>query len=151
MSDCKKFGYTQPEEANTTFFTLARSASAKTSPSRRKFDAGPAYRHSSVVPSGDWASQYGLDGNVGMNYALHGMGAPDLSFPGADVANFNTTAATEGGAHDRVFTYDAEKYGTVDECREQIIDLLEPVGDFSPPALAVLAVHLAALVVQDSR
>ena len=61
-----------------------------------------------------YSAAIGLDGNVGMNYALHGMGAPDLSFPGADVSNFNTTAATEGGSHDRVFTYDAEKYGTLD-------------------------------------
>ena len=59
-----------------------------------------------------YSAAIGLDGNVGMNYALHGMGAPDLSFPGADVSNFNTSAATEGGSHDRVFTYDAEKYGT---------------------------------------
>jgi hypothetical protein len=42
MSDCKKFGYTHPDEANTTFFTLARSASANTCPSKKKFDAGPA-------------------------------------------------------------------------------------------------------------
>jgi iron complex outermembrane receptor protein len=61
-----------------------------------------------------YSAAIGLDGNVGMNYALHGMGAPDLAFPGTDVSNFNTSAATEGGAHDRVFTYDAEKYGTLD-------------------------------------
>ena len=61
-----------------------------------------------------YSAAIGLDGNVGMNYALHGMSAPDLSFPGANVANFTSSAATEGGAHDRVFTYDAEKYGTLD-------------------------------------
>ena len=61
-----------------------------------------------------YSAAIGLDGNVGMNYALHGMSAPDLSFPGTNVANFTTSATTEGGAHDRVFTYDAEKYGTLD-------------------------------------
>ena len=61
-----------------------------------------------------YSAAIGLDGSVGMNYALHGMSAPELSFPGANVANFTSSAVTEGGAHDRVFTYDAEKYGTVD-------------------------------------
>jgi iron complex outermembrane receptor protein len=61
-----------------------------------------------------YSAGIGLDGSVGMNYALHGMKAPDLSFPGADVSNFDTSAFTESAAHDRVFTYDAEKYGSVD-------------------------------------
>ena len=45
-----------------------------------------------------YSAGIGLNGNVGMNYALHGMSAADLSFPGADVSNFNTSAFTEGGA-----------------------------------------------------
>ncbi len=61
-----------------------------------------------------YSAGIGLDGTVGMNYALHGMGAADLALPGADVANFGTSAFTEGGAHDQVFTYDSEKYGGVD-------------------------------------
>ena len=62
----------------------------------------------------DYYAGIGRDGTVGMNYALHGMSAADLSFPGADVSNFNTSAFTEGGAHDQVFTYDSEKYGSLD-------------------------------------
>ena len=61
-----------------------------------------------------YSAGIGLDGSTGMNYALHGMSAPDLSFPGGDPSNFNTSAFTEGGAHDQVFTYDSEKYGSVD-------------------------------------
>jgi iron complex outermembrane receptor protein len=61
-----------------------------------------------------YSAGIGLDGSTGMNYALHGMGAPDLSFPGGDVANFTSSAFTEGGAHDQVFTYDSERYGSLD-------------------------------------
>ena len=61
-----------------------------------------------------YSAGIGRDGSIGMNYALHGMSAADLSFPGGDVSNFDTTAFTEGGAHDVVFTTDSEKYMSVD-------------------------------------
>jgi len=61
-----------------------------------------------------YSAGIGLNGQVGMNYALHGMNAADLSFPGADVANFDTSAFTEGGAHDQVFTHDSETYAQAD-------------------------------------
>jgi iron complex outermembrane receptor protein len=62
----------------------------------------------------DYFAGIGGDGTVGMNYALHGMGPADLSFPGTDVSNFNTSAFTEGGAYDKVYTYDSERYASLD-------------------------------------
>jgi iron complex outermembrane receptor protein len=61
-----------------------------------------------------YSAGIGLNGLVGMNYALHGMSPADLSFPGADVSNFDTSAFTEGGAHDKVFTVDSEGWAQVD-------------------------------------
>jgi iron complex outermembrane receptor protein len=62
----------------------------------------------------DYSAGIGIDGNVGMNYALHGMNPADLSFPGTDVSDFGTSAFTEGGAFDKVYTSDSETYAQVD-------------------------------------
>ena len=77
-------------------------------------DAGYTHGVGKTPNEYGYSAGIGLDGNVGMNYALHGMSAADLSFPGADPSNFNTSAFTEGGAHDQVFRYVSEIFGCLD-------------------------------------
>ncbi len=104
----------RPHEGAETYYGDINAKLRATDTLTLSADAGYTHGIGKTPNEYGYSAGIGLDGNTGMNYALHGMGAADLSFPGADVANFNSSAFTEGGAHDRVFTYDSEKYATLD-------------------------------------